>query len=82
MVKKVCIQISVPFPLKECLSGIWGGKHKHSLISEPSDDLNALPELDAVVIDHDLDLRPSEFNETDSLCDFWVDELEATVMGQ
>ena len=47
-----------------------------------SNDLNVLPELDAVVIDHDLDLGPSETNETDLQHDLWADELEATVMGQ
>ena len=66
------------FSLQECLSAIWGGKRKHSLISEPSDDLNVLPELDAVIIDHDLDLG----TETDLQHDLWADELEATVMGQ
>ena len=49
---------------------------------EPSDDLNVLPELDAVIIDNDLDLGPLETNETDLQHNLWADKLEATVMGQ
>ena len=65
-----------------CHLGTWGGKRKHSLILEPSNDLNVLPEPDAVITDDDLDLGPSDTNETDLQHDLWADELEATVMGQ